>query len=267
MTPPASGPAPAAAPTPLTALSQSMSSSGGRYQIRVRYYRRMKFQRVYALVAEATPADGKTSAAGAPLVVRPIIPGAMVSPLEHTVAAKSANSKATFYVTPLALGQLKNARLEVGHQGALLQEIPLPTKVVRQRATWFLALLTVLVPALLIYFTQYLDFSRGGPFRQDLPPSLKAVKKTQPDPMRGPIELGLQRNIPDKLSLQFTEVEIAEYKPPIALGAQDGYEFVQGMQGLPVYAFVALLFLTLVSWVMHRAVRGSRKGKPLLLPL
>lgn len=117
-----------------------------RLQVFVRYYRRMRLQRVYALMVTVSPVsrDGEGGTAGS-VVLRPFIPGALVTPSQVEVRGFSQGRTATFQVTPLGRGKLHNARVEVYQQGQLVQEIPLAMRSVTQRMTWVLAALTVLV--------------------------------------------------------------------------------------------------------------------------
>ena len=117
-----------------------------------KFYRRMKPQRVFPLVVEL---QGTAGGSSGPVFIHPFIPGAHVVPAEQTLDPAASKSKATFYVTPHAKGTLRGARLDVFHQGRLVQELPLTMRTATQRLTWVLALLTVLVPALLLYFTVY----------------------------------------------------------------------------------------------------------------
>jgi hypothetical protein len=134
----------------------------GTHQVRVHYYRRMHPRRVYPMVVELQRiADG--SGAGASVVVRPLVPGAQVTPTERELDPARPGVAVTFYVTPLACGRLNDARLEVYRQGQLQQEIRLPMKIVGQALTWALAALTLLIPLSLIYLTHGVDLSRSGP--------------------------------------------------------------------------------------------------------
>lgn len=108
----------------------------------VRYYRRMKPQRIYAFVVEVKNAP-------AAFVARPVLPGAIVTPTEGTLDA----GRVTFHVTPLARGRLAGARVEFWHGGRVVQSVALPARVVTQRLTWLLAFLALFVPAFLLYVT------------------------------------------------------------------------------------------------------------------
>ena len=134
-------------------------------RVQARYYKRMKPQRVYPLVVKLQT-DAKLPP-GAPVFVNPVIPGTLVTPSELTL--DSAASTATFYVTPLAKGKLPSARLDIFHQGRLVQEMPLAMRSTTQRVTWVLALLTILIPAFLLHWTVYSPL-KGGGYRTRLVP-------------------------------------------------------------------------------------------------
>src|SRR5689334_4542121 len=116
--------------------------------LRVRYYRLMKPNRV-STVEVYWPKSAKlprdTQARG-DLTVRLIVAGAQVLPSEQTMNPAQPGAKAVFYVTPLAKGWLRNEKLEVLSQGRKVQEIPMASKVVSQRLTWFLLFCTFFVP-------------------------------------------------------------------------------------------------------------------------
>src|SRR5262249_35019439 len=52
-------------------------------------------------------------------------------------------------------GRLPDARIEVHHQGSILQTIRLPMRATSQRLTWLLAFLILLVPASVLYATVF----------------------------------------------------------------------------------------------------------------
>lgn len=116
----------------------------------------MKLQRVHTLLVEhAARGQIINPLPPVPLVIRPIIPGALVTPLERLLDVGSPQARAAFHVTPLARGRLTGARVEVLNVGQVIHEIPLPMKSVSQRLTWVLAALTILAPGFLLYFTKY----------------------------------------------------------------------------------------------------------------
>jgi hypothetical protein len=146
----------------------------------VHFYRRMKLQRVHKLVVQ----QAASPLASMPFIVRPIIPGALVTPVECPLDTSNPKARATFHVTPLARGRLSGARLEVLNLGQVVHEVPLRMKSVTQRATWVLAALTILVPALMLYFTRY------HPLKGEV---MKEVRRAdlglpeEPEVKRGPV--------------------------------------------------------------------------------
>jgi hypothetical protein len=123
----------------------------------------MKVQRVYPMTVSLSPMAGHLQGIKShtpPLEIRPVLPGAQVTPSHYEM--ETTGSTPAFYVTPLARGKLADARLEVYSHGRLVQEIPLPMKGTRQRLTWILLFLAVLIPLGLYYFTRQVDLSTTG---------------------------------------------------------------------------------------------------------
>jgi hypothetical protein len=93
-------------------------------ELQVVYPRRMKPQRAYAVTVSASrPVRGTAE----PVVVRPVMPGALVTPQEQKLDVSRPGEQATFYVTPLARGRQCNNRIEVLQGGRPVQAIPLPS--------------------------------------------------------------------------------------------------------------------------------------------
>jgi hypothetical protein len=149
---PARGHAPAPHPD---AAHRGHTLPAAKADLRVRYYYRMKPQRVYPLVVEVLRGTASPGAAPDPVVVRPLIPGAHVVPAEHTLDVNRVGERANFYVTPLARGRLPAPCVEVLQHGRPVGSIPLRMKGVTQRLTWLLLLLTLLVPGVLYYYTHH----------------------------------------------------------------------------------------------------------------
>ena len=126
-----------------------------RVDLRVRYYYRMKPQRVYPLVVEVPRGSAASAPVPEPVVVRPRIPGAHVVPAEQALDVNRAGNQVTFHVTPLARGRLPGPCVELLQHGRPAGAIGLRMKAVTQRRTWFLLLLTVLIPAVLYYYTRH----------------------------------------------------------------------------------------------------------------
>ncbi len=148
--------------------------------LRVRYYRRMRPQRVYPLVVDVVSTGGPAVPLGAQaMTIRPAIPGALVVPAEHRAEALRAGERFTFFVTPLARGRLPEPRVELLQPGRPAQPIPMRMRSVSQRLTWILLALTILVPAGIIYAT------RVAPLRGQVPkvttiPDPNAAKNADP---------------------------------------------------------------------------------------
>src|SRR5438445_11556373 len=87
------------------------------FQLNVRYYRVMKPHRVYPLVVELPRASAKPVAGQAPLIVKPIIGGAVVTPAEQALDLNAAGGSLTFQVTPVAKGRMRDSRVELAQQG------------------------------------------------------------------------------------------------------------------------------------------------------
>jgi hypothetical protein len=112
----------------------------------VRYYSRMRLQRVYPLSVEVSPSAEGAVDSGAPVTVRPLITGALVVPPERKLDTGRPGARADFHVTALAKGRLRGALVEIHQPGQVVQTIPLQMKGTTQVLTWLLALLTILVP-------------------------------------------------------------------------------------------------------------------------
>lgn len=174
-------PGPAKKPTPPRpeATVTQREPKGKDYPLSIRFHRQMKPQRVYPLVVEVargpkgSPASGE---ARTTLVLRPVISGAHVVPVEQKLNASKPGERATFYVTPLARGRLSYARLEVVHQGQVVEKIHLTMRGTTQRLTWVLALLTFLIPWFLLYVTVW------HPLTGTIPVAVPRPKVDSPGP-------------------------------------------------------------------------------------
>ena len=125
--------------------------------LQVRYYRRMSPQRVYGVsVSWPKNKEERRAPAGTPpLTIRLLMAGAQVVPAEHTLDPNDPGAKATFYVTPIAKGWLRNERLEIVVGGRKVQEMPLPAKVGGQGMTIALLILALLIPWFLLSYGRY----------------------------------------------------------------------------------------------------------------
>jgi hypothetical protein len=137
-------------------VSQTPAAPAGatRHRFSVRFYRRMRLKGVYPAVVWARTLEGKPGG-HRPVALRAVVPGALVTPAEQSLNLGDPRAAATFYVTPLARGRLPDARIEIHHQGSVLQTIRLPMRATTQRLTWVLAFLTLGLPAFFLYTTVY----------------------------------------------------------------------------------------------------------------
>jgi len=149
------------------AIRESLQPERIQYQLLVRFFRRMHRQRVYPLLVtlqRLNPGRGLREAANQ-VRIRALVPGADVTPAEFTLDPAKPGSQASFYVTPLAKGNLGSASVQLFSGEQLVQEVRLPMKSVSQRLTWVLAVLTLLLPACLLY-------AKYNPIRVPPPPPI-----------------------------------------------------------------------------------------------
>jgi hypothetical protein len=172
-----------ATPIPSSSSDAMMLPDGSACRLRLEYSPRMRCGRVHPLrvQVEWMPLTAPVSATSfGQLQVRAILPGCHVVPEE--VVLDPANSvPATFHVTPLADGTLKDARLDVTRAGQRLSDCPVPLRTFSSSLVLRLALLTVAVPGLWLYLTCYAglttpagrpaaDGPLAGALRRHLPP-------------------------------------------------------------------------------------------------
>ena len=125
------------------------------YGLNLHFFGRMKPQRVYPLTVEVGRGLTAVGRADTGVLVRPVIPGALVVPAEQSLDLGRPGEAVTFHVTPLARGRLPEARVEVVRHGRPIRQLPLSMAADTQRLTWVLLLLALVLPTLLLYFTKY----------------------------------------------------------------------------------------------------------------
>jgi hypothetical protein len=271
-------------------------AEGTSYQVIVNYFRRMRLNRVFPMVVELKPImDKQAMTSPSPVQIRPVVPGALLTPDQREVQPGKMDTACTFYVTPLARGRLRDARLRLYQDGRVIQEVQLPMKGVRQRLTWVLLALTILLPCMLHYFTISVDLSasaanakaaqaaaeqqpqnmrmpKADEMRQDLVAERYSGHKLQtrpssvPQPQPGFIEKEIENNVPEpgKYIAEFfgqSSPVLLEIRKPAAHGIQEAYQFLQNWEkiwNLSGCLFLVLLALTLISWVTHSSRRSQR---------
>jgi hypothetical protein len=225
----------------------------GRQQPLVRFYRRMRRERVYPLTVSFHGGAARRGDSGAKaLTVRPLIPGAHVVPAETGLDPMGPSPQATFYVTPHAKGRLRDARVQFYQHGNLVQEIGLPMESVTRRRTWIWAILAVVLPLCLLYWTRYHPLT--GP--------RYSGEHVVPDAHASPgevLERMIRENIPTTPRYDITA--------KIAHGL--GWLYETACNSVDLYPsfglFLVLLFVTFLSWILHSSRRARRRGQAIVL--
>lgn len=110
-----------------------------------------------------------------PLPVRLVMPGALVSPPEQGVEPSPFEPvQALFHVTPLATGDLPQARMEL-LRGSSLDAIDIPVHCQGRLTPWFLAVLTILVPLLLYLPGKFVTEIQAGVVQREVADWLPGV--------------------------------------------------------------------------------------------
>jgi len=264
------------------------------------FYQRMKRQRVYPLVVRWGKGKGSESTDTPALQIRPIIPGALVVPAELPLEP-GLDATATFHVTPVALGRLSSARVEVLHQGRNVDALPLKMRVVRWSIARVLFLLAFLVPLLLIFTTGDHKLTSDKKKYRRLTAHEQKASEARRVPKAGSVGAipGKKGAFPKKVdnakgagkeAANDNVALTAEYDPEpgevladhvnkllpkipsvsdsIAWAVGEGYQFVcDAMHDQPQLTFYGtfLLFLVLSMLLCSRG-RGAVRGQPLVLP-
>src|SRR5262245_30879526 len=267
--------------------------------LQVRYYRRMSPQRVYG-VAVSWPKskdERRAPASTPPLTVRLLMAGAQVVPAEHTLDPNDPAAKATFYVTPIAKGWLRNERLEILVGGRKVQEMPLPAKVAGQGLTIALLVLALLIPWFLLSYGKYsplsltkADVEQSEYFRKEtaqggLTPFEKTNILKADDVARK-----AKSTYPKFASMSNGEIlsqRIAREVPPLpdfvndsVPAVRDGLVTVREKIGdlydnliawnnqypLAFFFFVGFLVLALISFIVHQDKQKKRWSKAIPIP-
>jgi hypothetical protein len=145
---------------------------GHSFDLRLRYYNRMKLQRVYPLIVEVPYGVNTKDPTGVTVELRPVVAGAVVTPPTQRLDVTRPGAQAIFQVAPLARGRLPAARVDVVHEGRTIQELRMGMKAGTQRMTWLLLLLTLVLPPLFYHYTVF------EPLKDSIP--LKAIAHVQP---------------------------------------------------------------------------------------
>lgn len=153
--PPVPGGAPGMRHQPAADIRGAASGRRPDYHLTLDYYTVMKPQRTYPLSVTVPPGtplapDLPTSE---PVMVRPIIPGALVVPSQQALDLACPGARVQFQVTPVARGRLSGSHIEILRDGHVVQELPLGMRARTQGPTLFLFLLTLILPPLVMHYT------------------------------------------------------------------------------------------------------------------
>ncbi|HMF16671.1 MAG TPA: hypothetical protein VKE98_05655 [Gemmataceae bacterium] len=239
------------APTP-TRSSPSEHMGPSLPPLKITYYKRMKRQRVYTATATWYNPEKRRPPAGAePVVLRLLTAGAQVVPSEQPLDPAKPDAKAVFYVTPLARGWLRHECMEILLGGRKVQEIPLSVKVTSQRFTLFLLALTILVPWFLY------NYVVKSPLYNTI--SGKTVGET--------LAARIAEGVPEtpgfiKNNLPFIHNGLVSFRDDVIGGAYNLLWNLADKHPLTLIITVALLLLTIISWIAHWDRRKRRYGKP-----
>jgi outer membrane biosynthesis protein TonB len=117
----------------------------------VRFHARMVLGKLYPLLVQLRDEGGKNTVAingdgthGGAVTVQPIIPGALVSPTAMDIST-ATGSEARFWVTPLALGKLRDARVELRTGHRILESVPLT-----RGPDWLVSILGAVLTAIIV---------------------------------------------------------------------------------------------------------------------
>jgi hypothetical protein len=213
---------------------------GALHRLEVEYYRRMKPQRVYTLKvrAEKAPSLGGSNVPppeGA-IVYRPIIPGAIVTPTEHAVSLSNPGETVTFFITPIAFGELPESRIEYSLPGQPGHRLMLPMRGVSHAWTARLLFLLLVLPAILFVV-------RGARTWATPPEDPKGI---------GGLTERLRMWIPDGVPLRETMTSIGQ-------GVMD-YLVLNGGAIRLSFLLMVILGLSLVISLVRNSVRRGRKS-------
>jgi hypothetical protein len=139
---------------PASATADQRLGGKVRRQPVVRYYQRMLRGRLYSLDVRLNDESGRgdgSGASGSHVLVRPVIPGAQVSPPSAELST-APGSTVRFWVQPMCRGRLRDARVEFRSGSQMAGHVPLRMRVATRRLTWFCLLLAIVLPCVLYYF-------------------------------------------------------------------------------------------------------------------
>jgi len=98
-------------------------------------------------VAQVESETGFTVTRESPMVrIEPVLPGCAVAPTSIEIDCTADLAEARFHVTPIVEGDIPEARVEVRHEGRLVDQVPIPTRVAKQTVAKASATLSAVSP-------------------------------------------------------------------------------------------------------------------------
>jgi GTPase SAR1 family protein len=91
------------------------------------------------------------------LHVEPVIPGCICVPSTGKLDATKEYDNELFLITPLEVGDILNARVDIFYKDRLIDSIPTPIKVVKTTMVKITSFLTIIIPIIGALFDQGLD--------------------------------------------------------------------------------------------------------------
>jgi hypothetical protein len=243
------------------------------YTLEASWYCTMKPRRVYPLVVRVPPGRDSVpldSPSGVMVTLRPVVPGALVTPAELPLEVSRPGAQATFHVTPLARGRLPAAQVSVLCGGRPALELRVRMTARTQWAAWLLLLLALIVPALLVRYTH----PRFEPLRGQVPYTRQVTARNEAGQEEVRTEVRFRTGSPGEVLHDRVRVGLSATLPEFAgsdrfcdgvgrgLGAV--YEFLcQSADSLYPPFWIGMLLLTLAvgSWALRRPARVRERAR------
>jgi hypothetical protein len=155
--------------TPLPAEAPAAAPASAAFRFRVVHASRVRIGSVETVHVSLEPLhplermlDIGPRKSAPPCLVRVLVPGALVAPADHAVEpSPSGPVDVPFYITPLAEGDLPDARVEVLRDGRV-ESLPIHLHSDSPRTMWIGILLALLIALLLFLPTCWPEAANGA---------------------------------------------------------------------------------------------------------
>jgi hypothetical protein len=252
---------------------QPATDKGPEFTLEASWYCTIKPRRVYPLVVRVPPGKGSVpieSPSGVVATLRPVVPGALVTPAEMPLELSRPGAQATFQITPLARGRLPAARVRVLCGGRQVQELPVRMTAKTQRLAWVLLLLALVVPPVLVRYTH----PRYAPLRGPVTDTRQVTHVDEAGQPEVRTEEWFRAGTPGEVMHDRTRAGLRALLPDFA-GSERFSDGVGRGTGA-VYGFLCntadnlhppfwigmlLLLLSVGSWALHRPARVRGRAR------